>query len=84
MAGIPVPFADIAKPANDVSPESFACFFRRDRKLTLQQLLTKDSVANEQRQQRKFIDDGASFRKAGVRYAGLESKLPKASATEGS
>lgn len=26
MAGIPVPFADIAKPANDVSPESFACF----------------------------------------------------------
>jgi hypothetical protein len=26
MAGNPVPFADIAKPANDVSPESFALF----------------------------------------------------------
>jgi hypothetical protein len=42
------------------------------------------AVANEQRQQRKFIDDGASFKKAGVRYAGLESKLPKPSATDGS
>jgi len=39
------------------------------------------SVANEQRQQRKFIDDGSVFRKAGDRYAALESKLPKASAT---
>jgi hypothetical protein len=38
------------------------------------------SVANEQRQQRKFIDDGTAFRKAGERYAGLETKLPKASA----
>jgi hypothetical protein len=42
------------------------------------------AVANEQRQQRKFIDDGSTFRKAGERYAGLESKLPKASATDGS
>ncbi len=39
------------------------------------------TVANEQRQQRKFIDDGSVFRKAGDRYAGLEGKLPKASAT---
>jgi hypothetical protein len=39
------------------------------------------AVANEQRQQRKFIDDGSAFRKAGERYAGLESKLPKASDT---
>ncbi|WP_435019909.1 hypothetical protein TA3x_001542 [Tundrisphaera sp. TA3] len=38
------------------------------------------AVADEQRQQRKFIDDGASFRKARERYAALESKLPKASA----
>jgi hypothetical protein len=36
------------------------------------------TVANEQRQQRKFIDDGQTFRKAGERYRGLESKLPKA------
>jgi hypothetical protein len=42
------------------------------------------AVANEQRQQRKFIDDGSTFRKAGERYAGLESKLPKGSATDGS
>jgi hypothetical protein len=42
------------------------------------------AVANEQRQQRKFIDDGTTFRKAGVKYAELESKLPKASATDGS
>jgi hypothetical protein len=40
------------------------------------------SVANEQRQQRRFIDDGTAFRKAGARYAGLEGKLPKASASE--
>jgi hypothetical protein len=40
------------------------------------------SVANEQRQQRRFIDDGTAFRKAGARYAGLEGKLPKASATD--
>ncbi len=42
------------------------------------------AVANEQRQQRKFIDNGSAFKKAGERYAGLESKLPKASATDGS
>ena len=42
------------------------------------------AVANEQRQQRKFIDDGASFKKAGARYAGLEGKLPKASAADDS
>jgi len=41
-------------------------------------------VANEQRQQRKFIDDGSNFRKAGERYAKLEGKLPKASATDDS
>lgn len=40
------------------------------------------TVANEQRQQRKFIDDGATFRKAGERYAGLERKLPKPSAAD--
>jgi hypothetical protein len=40
------------------------------------------AVANEQRQQRKFIDDGAAFKKAGERYAGLERKLPKAPATD--
>jgi hypothetical protein len=40
------------------------------------------SVANEQRQQRRFIDDGIAFRKAGARYAGLEGKLPKASAPD--
>jgi hypothetical protein len=37
------------------------------------------AVANEQRQQRKFIDDGSAFRKAGERYAGLESKLKASS-----
>jgi hypothetical protein len=42
------------------------------------------AVANEQRQQRKFIDDGTAFRKAGERYAGLEGKLPKASAADDS
>ena len=42
------------------------------------------TVANEQRQLRKFIDDGSTFKKAGERYKGLESKLPKASATDGS
>ena len=41
-------------------------------------------VANEQRQQRKFIDDGSAFRKAGEKYAGLEGKLPKASAGDDS
>ena len=40
------------------------------------------AVANEQRQQRKFIDDGAAFKKAGERYTGLEGKLPKASAAD--
>jgi hypothetical protein len=42
------------------------------------------AVANEQRQQRKFIDDGSAFKKAGERYAGLEGKLPKASAADDS
>jgi hypothetical protein len=42
------------------------------------------AVANEQRQQRRFIDDGSVFRKAGERYTELEGKLPKASATDGS
>ncbi len=42
------------------------------------------TVANEQRQQRKFIDDGSAFRKAGEKYAGLEGKLPKASAADDS
>jgi hypothetical protein len=42
------------------------------------------AVANEQRQQRKFIDDGAAYKKAGQRYAGLEGKLPKASAGDDS
>ena len=42
------------------------------------------AVANEQRQQRKFIDDRSAFRKAGERYAGLEGMLPKASATDDS
>jgi hypothetical protein len=42
------------------------------------------AVANEQRQQRKFIDDGSAYRKAGERYAGLEGKLPKASAADDS
>jgi hypothetical protein len=41
------------------------------------------AVANEQRQQRKFIDDGSSFRKAGERYAGLKDKLPKDMPTDG-
>jgi hypothetical protein len=40
------------------------------------------AVANEQRQQRRFIDDGTAFRKAGEKYAGLEGKLPKASASD--
>jgi hypothetical protein len=42
------------------------------------------SVANEQRQQRKFIDNSSAFKKAGARYAGLEGKLPKASAADDS
>jgi hypothetical protein len=42
------------------------------------------AVANEQRQQRKYIDDGATFRKAGARYKGLETKLPKPSDADGS
>ncbi len=42
------------------------------------------AVANQQRQQRKFIDDGSTFRKAGERYAGLEGKLPKASTADDS
>jgi hypothetical protein len=37
------------------------------------------TVANEQRQQRKFIDDGSAYRKARETYAGLEAKLPKPS-----
>ncbi len=37
------------------------------------------SVANEQRQQRKYIDNGQVFRKANDRYTVLEGKLPKAS-----
>lgn len=37
------------------------------------------AVANEQRQQRKYIDNGPAFKKAGERYAGLEGKLPKPS-----
>jgi hypothetical protein len=40
------------------------------------------AVANEQRLQRKYIDDGSAFRKAGERYAGLEGKLPKVSTTD--
>jgi hypothetical protein len=39
------------------------------------------TVANEQRQQRKYVDDGSAFKKATERYAGLEGKLPKDSAT---
>jgi hypothetical protein len=42
------------------------------------------AVANQQRQQRKFIDNGSAFKKAGERYAGLEGKLPKASAADDS
>jgi hypothetical protein len=42
------------------------------------------AVANEQRQQRKYIDDGSTFRKAGERYKGLEGKLPKDTATDNS
>jgi hypothetical protein len=42
------------------------------------------TVANEQRQQRKYIDDGSTFRKAGDRYKSLETKLPKPSMTDGS
>ena len=42
------------------------------------------AVANEQRQQRKYIDDGSTFKKAGERYATLEGKLPKVSSTDDS
>jgi hypothetical protein len=42
------------------------------------------AVANEQRQQRKYIDDGSAFKKAGERYASLKDKLPKDTATDGS
>jgi hypothetical protein len=42
------------------------------------------AVANEQRLQRKFIDDGSVFRKAGERYAALEGRLPKDTATDDS
>jgi hypothetical protein len=42
------------------------------------------AVANEQRQQRKFIDDGSSFKKANERYEGLKGKLPKDTASDGS
>jgi hypothetical protein len=42
------------------------------------------AVANEQRQQRKFIDDGSTFKKAGERYSALEGKLPKAPPTDDS
>jgi hypothetical protein len=42
------------------------------------------AVTNEQRHQRKFIDNGSTFRKAGERYKGLEGKLPKDTATDNS
>jgi hypothetical protein len=42
------------------------------------------AVANEQRQLRKFIDNGPAFKKAGERYAGLQSKLPKDTAPDNS
>jgi hypothetical protein len=42
------------------------------------------AVANEQRQERKYINDGSAFRKAGERYAGLKGKLPKDTAPDGS
>ena len=42
------------------------------------------TVANEQRQQRKYIDDGPSFKKAGERYKGLQGKLPKDTPPDGS
>ena len=42
------------------------------------------AVANEQRLQRKYIDDGSAFRKAGERYAGLKGKLPNDTASDGS
>ena len=42
------------------------------------------AVANEQRQQRKYIDDGSSFKKAGERYKVLEGKLPKPSVEDNS
>ncbi len=42
------------------------------------------TVANEQRQQRKYIDDGSTFRKARERYAGLQDKLPKDKAPDNS
>jgi hypothetical protein len=48
---------------------------------TVRRLFT---VANEQRQQRKFIDDGAAFKKANERYASLQNKLPKDTAIDGS
>ena len=41
------------------------------------------AVADEQRQLRKFIDDGPSFKKANERYAGLQNKLPKDTSTDG-
>ncbi len=42
------------------------------------------AVANEQRQQRKYIDDGSSFKKAVERYKVLEGKLPKPSSEDNS
>lgn len=42
------------------------------------------AVANQQRLQRKFIDDGAAFKKAGERYKALEGKLPKPPASDDS
>jgi hypothetical protein len=42
------------------------------------------TVANEQRQQRKYIDDGSSFKKANERYAALQNKLPKDKPADGS
>jgi hypothetical protein len=40
------------------------------------------AVANEQRQQRKFIDNAAAFKKASERYAGLEGKLKTSAADD--
>ena len=42
------------------------------------------TVANEQRQQRKYIDDGPSFKKAGEKYKVLQDKLPKDAPKDGS
>jgi hypothetical protein len=42
------------------------------------------AVADEQRQQRKYIDDGSAFKKANERYAGLKVKLPKDAPADGS